>query len=315
MIAHPLPAAHRPLLLLLALVLLSPSLWAQDEDGSGSTWRRLKQIRDTQRANMEAVVSEESLGAKSGNTHRDSFGGRDLLVYLPSTMPAEGKRSLLVALHGGGGNAEFMRDHLKMNGVAERAGFIVAYLNGTAAARIGGDRLKAWNAGGGCCGRPFTEKVDDLGYIAGAVAYLQARHGIAPGRTVGVGHSNGAIMMQTLVWETDLFQTVASVAGTLMSEAPPCAAVRTHTIHNYHGSEDANLPVAGGFGSKGVTTIDFAAQSAAKKRFEGAGGRYLLHLVPGADHSLEHLSQALQQQDGTTLAERIARDLGLAPAP
>jgi poly(3-hydroxybutyrate) depolymerase len=297
-------------LLLLSLA-FQAAAWGQTDEGAGSRWQRFKQIRETQRANKAAIVSEESLGAKTENTHVETFGGREMLVYTPSVLPTKGQRALLVALHGGGGNAEFLRDHLKIDGVAERSGFIVAYLNGSAAARIGGDKLKAWNAGGGCCGRPYSEKIDDVGYIAGAVAYLQAEYGVPPERTFGVGHSNGAMMMQTLSCQTDLFGKVATLAGTLMSDAPSCPAARGHTIYNYHGEDDQNVPIAGGFGTKGVTNIDFASQAKAKSRFESAGGHYFLHVFPGADHSIEHLSLSSQREGGLTIGERLARDLGL----
>jgi polyhydroxybutyrate depolymerase len=218
---------------------------------------------------------------------------------------------LLVALHGGGGNARFMLDHLKIDGVAEKNGFIVAYLNGSAATRIGGNKLKAWNAGSGCCGEPYSDKVDDVGYIAGAVRYLQQKYGVSPERTFGVGHSNGAMMMQTMSCMTDLFREVATLAGTLMAEVPSCPAASNHTIYNYHGALDVNLPIVGGFGSKGVTNINFTSQAKAKALFENAGGRYLLHVLPGADHSIEHLSLSSQKQDGLTIGERLARDLRL----
>lgn len=295
----------------LCLFALSHPAWGQTEDGLGSRWQRLKQIRETQRANRETVVSEESLGANAENTHVEAYGGREMLVYVPSSLPAKGQRALLVALHGGGGNAEFFRDHLKINGVAERNGFVVAYLNGSAAARIGGNKLKAWNAGGGCCGKPYRENIDDIGYIAGAVAHLQGKYGVSPERTFGVGHSNGAIMLQTVSCQTDVFRKVASLAGTMMSDAHSCPAARGHAIYNYHGQDDQNVPIAGGYGTKGVTTINFVSQAEAKSLFEGAGGRYLLQVFPEADHSIEHLSVASQKESGVTIAERIARDLGL----
>lgn len=72
-----------------------------------------------------------------------------------------------------------------------------------------------------------------------------------------------------------------------------------------------NLPVAGGYGTKGVTNIDFTSQEQAKAFFEASGGRHVLQLYPGADHSIEHISEASLKRDGITIAERIARDLGL----
>lgn len=298
-------------LLCIALVCL-PACAQQEEERGG----KLKQLRDmlqTQRENAKAKVSQESLGAVSANTHKDSFGGRDMLVYLPTRMPPAGQRSMLVALHGGGGNAQFMLDHLKINGVAEKHGFIVAYLEGSAAADRLGGKLKAWNAGNGCCGKPYADKVDDVGYISGAVRHLQQKHGVDAVKTFGVGHSNGAMMTQTLVCVTKLYTSVATLSGTLMAEVPRCPEARGHTILNYHGTDDVNLPIAGGFGKKGVTTINFTPQDKAKELFEAAGGRYVLKTLPGADHSIEHMSEASKRLDGLTIGERVARDLGLAP--
>ena len=284
---------------------------AQVDEGTESRWKRLEQIREAQRKNKEAAISEESSGAVRANIHDDAFDGREILVYVPRSLPPTKQRSLLVALHGGGGNARFLLDHLKIDGVAEKNGFIVAYLNGSAATRIGGDKLRAWNAGGGCCGRPYRDKVDDVGYITGAVRYLQRKYVVAPERTFGVGHSNGAIMMQTMSCLTDLFKVVASLAGTLMTEVSSCPAAPSHTIYNYHGALDENLPIAGGFGTKGVTKISFTSQAEAKTLFEKSGGLYLLQILPGADHSIDNLSLSSQRQSGLTIGERLARDLRL----
>lgn len=288
---------------------------AQQDEGHGSRLKRLEQIRETQRENRAAKVSEESLGAVTANTHEDAFGRRDMLVYVPSRLPPEGERALLVALHGGGGNAQFMLDHLKIDGVAEKHGFIVAYLNGSAAMRIGGRQLKAWNAGKGCCGKPYEDNVNDVAYITGAVHYLQKKYGVDPARTFGVGHSNGAMMTQTLACVSHLYTTVATLAGSMMAEVPDCPAARGHTILNYHGAEDVNVPIAGGYGEKGVTDISFTSQEQARRFFEASGGRYVLQVYPGADHSIEHLSEASQRLDGISIGERIARDLGLTARP
>ncbi|TAK99339.1 MAG: hypothetical protein EPO09_01315, partial [Aquabacterium sp.] len=226
--------------------------WAQSEQGSGSRWQRFKQMRETQRENKGAVVSEASLGAVQDHLREDRFAGRDMLVYVPAHLPAAGQRALLVVLHGGGGNARFMQEHLKIDGVAEQNGFVVAYLNGSAAARLGGDSLKAWNAGKGCCGKPYTDKVDDIGYITGAVRYLQQQYGATTERTYGAGHSNGAMMMQTMACLTPVFKHVVTLAGTLMADTRTCPEARQHVIDNYHGERDQNVPIAGGVGTKGV---------------------------------------------------------------
>ena len=310
---HPRRIVSLCFLCLFFLSVLPQPARAQVDEGAESRWKRLKQIRETQRKNREAVVDEGSSGAVRANIHGDAFDGREMLVYAPRSLPPTKQRSLLVALHGGGGNARHMLDHLKINGLAEKNGFIVAYLNGSAATRVGGDKLKAWNAGSGCCGRPYRDKVDDVGYITGAVRYLQRKYLVAPERTFGVGHSNGAIMMQTMSCLTDVFREVASLAGTLMAGRPSCPAARNHTIYNYHGALDENLPIAGGFGTKGVTNINFTSQARARAIFEDSGGRYLLQVLPGADHAIEHLSSSSRKQDGLSIEERLARDLRLVP--
>ena len=294
------------------LALLVPPSSAQNADEPGSRWQRLRQVQEAQRGNRQATVSQASLGAVTANLREDRFGDRDMLVYVPSVLPPPGQRALLVALHGGGGNARFMLEHLKINGLAEKHGFIVAYLNGSVDARVGGQRLKAWNAGGGCCGTPYEDKVDDIAYIAGAVEHLQRTHAIAPGRSFGVGHSNGAMMLQTMACVGDVFRQVASLAGALVAEVPSCPAARQHTIRNYHGEFDENVPLAGGIGSQGVTRISYPSQAESKAKFEAAGGRYVLLVLPGAGHSIEQLSRSSQERHGLTLAEQVVRDLGLA---
>lgn len=299
--------------LFLCLAVVLPPAWAQTGTEPGSRWQRLRQVQEAQRENRQAVVSQESLGAVTANIREDSFGGREMLLYVPSALPPAGQRALLVALHGGGGKARFMLEHLKINGVAEKNGFVVAYLNGSAATRLGGHRLKAWNAGGGCCGKPYEDKVDDIGYLTGAVAHLQRRFSVAPERSFGVGHSNGAMMLQTMACVSNVFSQVASLAGALMAELPSCPAARNHTIRNYHGELDENVPLDGGRGTQGVTHINYASQDRSKAKFEASGGQYVLQVLPGAGHSIEQLNLSSQHHHGLSMAERLARDLGLAP--
>ncbi len=75
------------------------------------------------------------------------------------------------------------------------------------------------------------------------------------------------------------------------------------------------MPIAVGFGSKGVTNIDFTSQAEAKTLFENSGGRYILNVLPDSDHSIEHLSLSSQRQYGLTIAELLTRDLDLVSVP
>ncbi len=217
-----------------------PVAYADDANGFGSRLQAFREMRANKRENDAPRVSEEDLGAHTQNVLRDRFDGRDMILYVPTVLPPPGQRAMVVALHGGGGNAQFIKDHLNMDGVAERNGFIVAYLNGSGAGTMLPGRMKAWNAGNGCCGEPYRTRVDDVGYITGAVHYLARKCGIDPNRVFGIGHSNGAMMTETLICETGLYRSAIALAGSLMAEADSCPAARGRTIlrHPRHGRRE-----------------------------------------------------------------------------
>ncbi|MCG6932810.1 MAG: hypothetical protein LJE57_04150 [Gallionella sp.] len=288
--------------------------YADDANGYGSRLKILREMIANKRENDALKVSEEDLGAHSQNVVQDSYAGRDMILYVPSRLPRPGQRGMVVALHGGGGNAGFIKDHLKMDGVAEKYGFIVAYLNGSdASARLPGS-MKAWNAGNGCCGEPYKTGVNDVGYITGAVHYLAGKYGINPKRIYGIGHSNGAMMTETLICETDLYQSAISLAGSLMAEVDSCPGAHGKTILAIHGMDDANVPPGGGKGTRGVTNIAFKSEAISRSIFEKSGGKYIIQMLPGTDHNLEHISATIHKTEGISLAEKAARFFGLAPA-
>jgi poly(3-hydroxybutyrate) depolymerase len=284
---------------------------SQDSMSRRDRLRRFMEIRRNQEENKASIVSEESLGAHTENILKDTYGNRDMILYVPSHLPEPGQRSLVVALHGGMGNAQFMQDHLKMDGVAEKYGFIVAYLNGSPASQRLPNRFHAWNAGKGCCGEPYTEKVDDIGYITGAVLYLEKKYGIDPARVFGTGHSNGAMMTETLMCETNLYQKAVSLAGSLMAEVDRCPAARGKVILAIHGKNDQNVPPGGGRGTKGVTNISYRSEADSQAKFQDSGGTYDILWVD-SDHSLEHMAAAVQKSEGISLAEKEARFFGLS---
>ncbi|MGA8862325.1 MAG: hypothetical protein WBM09_08805 [Gallionella sp.] len=290
-----------------------PVAYADDTDGFGSRLQAFREMRANKRENDALRVSEEDLGAHTQNVLQDRFDGRDMIVYGPTELPPQRQRAMVVALHGGGGNAQFIQDHLKMDGVAERNGFIVAYLNGSDAGALLPGKMKAWNAGNGCCGEPYRTRVDDVGYITGAVHYLAREYGVDPKRIFGIGHSNGAMMTQTLMCETGLYRSAISLAGSLMAEADSCPAARGKTILAIHGMEDTNVPPGGGKGSKGVTHIDYKSEANSKAMFERSGGTYIIDWLPDTDHNLEHIGAAIQKTEGISLPEKAARFFGLAP--
>ena len=247
-----------------------------------------------------------------------SYGGRSLIVHAPAGPPPAGGRALVIVLHGGLGNAQRIAEHrsesgLNMDAEADRGGFVVAYLNGTPVTHFRAAQALGWDAGGGCCGLSAQNRIDDVAYITGAVADLEARYGIDPKRVFAVGHSNGAMMAQRLVCETPLLAAVVAVSGPLNLETEDCPGARGARILAIHGAMDENVPVEGGEGSKGLARVRFQSEAHARRVLVASGADYRLQIVPGADHNLDHIDAALQQSDGQGVARIAAKFFDLIP--
>lgn len=245
-----------------------------------------------------------------------TYGGRTLLVYFPPQLPPQGTRALVVVLHGGLGNAQRIESGksetgLKLDGVAEQGGFVVTYLSGTPVARLLGSDKLGWNAGGGCCGQPAEKHVDDVGYIKSAIDYLVAQYGIDRSRIFGMGHSNGAMMTQRLMCETGIYAAIVAISGPLNIESASCSAARGKRVLAIHGAEDANVPITGGRGTKGISKAVYNSEERTKQIFINAGASYSLQVVKGADHYLNHIENAIQHAENQSIAEKSARFFGL----
>lgn len=260
-----------------------------------------------------------SLAAQAaGGLSQQDFGGRALWVYVPATLPPAGTRALVVVLHGGMGNAQRIAqgqgEHaLNLDTEADKDGFVVAYLNGTPVTRLfGADRL-GWNAGR-CCGQSAAKNIDDVGYIHNTVEHLIEAYGIDGKRVYGIGHSNGAMMMQRLMCQTTLFAAAMPVSGPLMTDDTRCPSASGRRILAVHGAEDRNVPPAGGPGDKGISHAVYASEAQSQQVFGNSGASYVLDLVPRADHRIDHIETVLQQREGLSIAAKAARFFGLASA-
>ena len=94
--------------------------------------------------------------------HTISVGGHDRTyrLYKPTGLPASAP--LVVMLHGGFGSGAQAEKSYGWDELADSSKFVVAYPDGL---------NRAWNVnGGGCCGRPAKEGIDDVGFITAAVA-------------------------------------------------------------------------------------------------------------------------------------------------
>ena len=254
--------------------------------------------------------------AQAAGVERPDFGGRQMIVYVPAHLPPSGARALVVVLHGGLGNADRIysggaEKGLNLDALAEKDGFIVAYLNGTPVTRMMGAPFKGWNAGGGCCGVPAAEAVDDVGYITGAVGDLAGRYGIDRRRVFAIGHSNGAMMAQRMACETGVFAAIVAISGPLNLDVPSCPKGQGRRVLAIHGADDANVPIQGGVGAKGLSKVAYRSEAASGRTWAASGAIYALDVVQGADHFLDHIDARMQQAEGVTIGRKAAAFFGL----
>jgi polyhydroxybutyrate depolymerase len=203
--------------------------------------------------------------AAAGN-YRFSFvhGGltRDYLVHVPRSYHGA-PAPMLLALHGGGGNADFQADDSKYGLIskAEQAGFIAVFPNGYSPLPSGA--LATWNAGA-CCGPAQKRQVDDVGFLRAVIARVERQMAIDPGRIYATGMSNGAMMAWRLACEAPEIRAIAPVEGTDNTQkcnpAQPVAAIQ------FHAADDPNVPFAGGQGS-GPGRTDYVSVPATQAKW------------------------------------------------
>ncbi|OSC42862.1 alpha/beta hydrolase family esterase [Mycobacterium decipiens] len=178
------------------------------------------------------------------SVHTLSVGGLDRSYRLHKPVGLPASAPLVVMLHGGFGSAKQAERSYEWDELADSEKFAVAYPDGL---------HRAWNTnGGGCCGRPAREGVDDIGFIRAVVADIAANVSINPARVFATGMSNGAIMSYTLACNTSMFAAIGPVAGTQLD---PCPSPHPVSVMHIHGTADPLVRYQGGPGT-GFARID-----------------------------------------------------------
>ncbi|MGH7714308.1 MAG: alpha/beta hydrolase family esterase, partial [Gemmatimonadaceae bacterium] len=152
--------------------------------------------------------------------------------------------AVVIAFHGGGGNAAGFQKYAELDRIADRERFLVVYPNGTGPLPR---RLLTWNAGDGCCGYAVQRNVDDVGFAVALISDLARRTPLDRRRIYATGHSNGGIMSHRLAAErADFVAAVAPVAGSLdLRQFKPTRPVPVLQIHSV---DDPRALYNGGLG-------------------------------------------------------------------
>lgn len=189
---------------------------------------------------------------------------RDYLVHVPRSY-AGAPTAMLLALHGGGGNADLQADDSRYGLISksERAGFILVFPNGYS--RFASGVLATWNAGA-CCGAAQKNKVDDVGFLREVIERAKQQLHVDPDRVFVTGMSNGALMSWRLACEaSDLIRGIAPVEGT--DNTSVCTPSRPVPIIEFHAFDDDFIPLSGGHGARALTDTNFASVAATQAKW------------------------------------------------
>jgi len=173
-----------------------------------------------------------------------AFGNatRTYVLHLPPDYARHVPLPLVVAFHGGGGDAAAFQRAAKLDAQADALGWAVVYPDGTG---HWDRRLLTWNAGS-CCGSAQEDRVDDVGFVLALLADLARDLDLDATRVYAVGHSNGGMMAYRLASAAPShIAAVASVAGPDMTErggsGPAVPVLHIHSVDdpraNYDGGQ------------------------------------------------------------------------------
>jgi len=178
---------------------------------------------------------------------------RSYLVHIPPGGDAIGPLPVVLAFHGGRSNAEGMVRFCGLNPVADEAGFVVVYPNGTGPQ----PHLLSWDAGI-CCNDhpPDHPPADEIGFVSAMLDDLSARLPVDLSRVYATGMSNGGMLSYRLAAElSERIAAIASIGGTMGTEC--CTPSRPVPILHMHGTEDYFVPLEGGRGKRSPSRTEF----------------------------------------------------------
>ena len=183
-----------------------------------------------------SIVSADDI--RDGFRHED--WDRNYILHIP---PSYGETldstALVIALHGGGKNADWMVDVSRLNEKSDLEGFLVCYPNGT---QSGQEDQNNWNAGPN-----FSVYANDVSFMDALIDTLAAGYRIDTLRIFVTGLSAGAMMSHRLGCElSDKIAAIAPVAGSIMiPDWNDCQPGRLISIINFHARNDETAPYGG----------------------------------------------------------------------
>ncbi len=193
---------------------------------------------------LAAVITPPARLSPGNHTFTLRHGDRTraYIVHVPPAATDGRALPILLAFHGGGGEAAGFQAYAGLDAVADREGFLVVYPYGTG---VLPRRLLTWNAGE-CCGYAMNRNVDDVGFAIAVLDDVAKRTPVDQSRTWATGHSNGAMMAYRLAAaRADRISAIVPVAGAydlaLFNPSRPVAVLDIHSVDDPRALYDGGL--------------------------------------------------------------------------
>ena len=171
---------------------------------------------------------------------------RTYAINLPPVYYDSSGLALVIAMHGGGGDAAQFESSSKLTEKANAAHFIVVYPEGVQS--TGQLKARTWNAGS-CCDYASENKIDDVAFISRLADKLIRQYKINPKKIYATGHSNGGMMAYRLACALSGKIAAIAVNACSMVVTEPCNPLRPVPVLHMHAAPDTHVPYQGGTGT------------------------------------------------------------------
>ena len=161
-------------------------------------------------------------------------------LYIPASYNAADSVPLLLCFHGYTSSANTIMFYTNFQAIADTAGFIVAYPQGTILPGTGNTH---WNVGGWTT----ASTVDDVGFTAALLDTISADYSINQDRIYSTGMSNGGYMSFLLACQlSHKIAAIASITGSMTPQMySACNPQHPMPALQMHGTSDGTVPYNG----------------------------------------------------------------------
>ena len=189
---------------------------------------------------------------------------REYLLHIPKNIKPNAP--LVFVLHGLGSTNSYIKEHTRMDSVAEKNGFVVCYPQGSSSTKntiYTEQGSYFWNVGYEI---HKNETVDDIFFLKSLAIFLQKEYNLDPEKTFCSGMSNGGDMSYLLGCEApDIFKAIAPITGCMMGWIyESCSKNDPVPVLQIHGTKDNTTYYEGDLGNKDKWGVYMGVESAIK---------------------------------------------------